>query len=171
MAGRNRLGVAVMSATVVFCIAQTAFADSHTASGNFEYVQVMTKDYTVVEHAQQEIIAGSLKGVNTITNSSGGPFKEGASSSLIAVVYATKSAAGMDAVSQGVLTDSDGDKRYTVAKRTAGDVSVGGGGQGGMELNGGTGKYEGIIGTCEYSADYLSEDRVVVRASCEWRRN
>ena len=100
----SHLIATAMWAVVAISVAQPAFADSHTASGKFEYVQVMTKDYTVVDHGEQEIIAGSLKGVNTITRSNGGPFKEGASSTLLAVVYATKSTAGMDAVSQGVLT-------------------------------------------------------------------
>ena len=35
---------------------------------------------------------------------------------------------------------------------------------------GGTGKYAGLSGTCVYTADYLSDDRVVSQARCEWQK-
>ena len=106
--------------------------------------------------------AGSLKGSVTITKSSGGPFEEGSSQTQVAVIYIKKSAAGIDLVADAIQTDSDGDKRFLNGRRTAGDIAVGGGGQGTQDIMiVGTGKYEGITGTCKYTVDYLPENRIV----------
>ena len=69
-----------------------------------------------------------------------------------------------------LLTDGDGDKLYAVAKRGTGDIQAGGGGEGGSELIGGTGKYEGITGSCAYDTSYLPSGHVVTIADCTWKR-
>ena len=48
---------------------------------------------------------------------------------------------------------------------------VGGGGKGTQTLIGGTGKYAGITGTCEYTVEYLPDNRIVTQGSCDWQRN
>ena len=47
----------------------------------------------------------------------------------------------------------------------------GGGGAGRQEIPGGTGKYEGIIGSCEYYVDYLPDNKLVTYSTCQWKRN
>ena len=73
--------------------------------------------------------------------------------------------------SPGTFTDSSGDKWYSVARRSAGDQAVGGGGAGRQEIAGGTGKYEGITGACEYKVEYLADNRIAGRGACQWERN
>ena len=48
---------------------------------------------------------------------------------------------------------------------------VGGGGGGRQEIAGGTGKYAGITGSCEYFVDYLPDNKLVTRSTCQWQRN
>lgn len=38
-------------------------------------------------------------------------------------------------------------------------------------LRGGTGKYEGITGSCSYVTEYLEGARVVVIGDCSWSRS
>ena len=35
---------------------------------------------------------------------------------------------------------------------------------------GGTGRFEGVTGSCSYEADYLTNDLFVTRADCTWQR-
>ena len=115
--------------------------------------------------------AGTLDGTVTIIKSSGGPFEAGSSGTLSGLLYLKKSAAGIDLESPGAITDSSGDTWYAVARRSAGDQAVGGGGAGRQEIAGGTGKYEGITGTCEYIVDYLPDNKLVTRSTCQWQRD
>ena len=77
----------------------------------------------------------------------------------------------MDLEGPGVTTDSSGDKWFWVARRKAGDQEAGGGGAGCQEIAGGTGRYEGTTGTCEYTVDYLADNRLIPQVSCEWQRD
>ena len=171
MSIRNQIGAVLVVAVGTLCAVQTAVADHHVKSGTFQFIQALNTDYTLVEQSEQTITAGSLKGSVTITKSSGGPVEEGSSQAQVAVIYIKKSSAGIDLIADGTQTDSDGDKRFLNGRRTAGDIAVGGGGQGTQEMTGGTGKYEGITGTCKYTVDYLPENRIVTRGICEWKRN
>ena len=168
---QNQIAAVLVVALGTLCATQMAAADHHAKSGTFEFVQALNTDYTVVEQSGQTITAGSLKGSVTITKSSGGPFEEGSSQTQVAVIYIKKSAAGIDLVADGIQTDSDGDKRFVNGRRSAGDIAVGGGGRGTQEMIGGTGKYEGITGNCEYTTAYLPENRIVTTGTCDWQRD
>ncbi len=167
----NQITVMLTIVVATLCATQMAVAEHHAKSGTFEFVQALNTDYTVVEQSGQTITAGSLKGSVTITKSSGGPFEEGSSQTQVAVVYIKKSSAGIDLMADAVQIDSDGDTRFVNGRRSIGDIAVGGGGRGSQEMTGGTGKYEGITGNCEYTVVYLPENRIVTRGTCEWQRN
>ena len=139
-------------------------------SGSFSSVASLVYDYTTLEHAEQTFIGGPLHGTVTVVESSGGPFAEGQSSATACFVYSRRSEAGLDLETPCTNTDASGDRWFVMATRKAGDIQVGGGGEGRQEFMGGTGKYAGLSGTCVYTADYLSGDRVVSQARCEWRK-
>ena len=158
----------VFVAVGTLAVASPGTADHHAKSGTFEFILAANNDYTVVEQAGQTITAGSLKGSITLITSSGGPFKEGSSQTVLGVIYAKKSDKGLDLIADATYIDSDGDKIFINAKRTAGDISVGGGGNATQKIIGGTGKYEGVQGVCGLLVEYLPDNRTVVRGSCEW---
>ena len=95
----------------------------------------------------------------------------GESSIYSGVISAKKSTAGIDLEGPGVTTDPSGDNCFWMARRKAGDQNIGGGGAGRQEIVGGTGKYEGITGSCEYKIDYLAGSRIIAQTSCEWEQN
>ena len=64
----------------------------------------------------------------------------------------------------------EGASLYMLAVRRAGDVEAGGGGEGSYELLGGTGRFDGVGGTCDYETDYLAGDRFVTIARCAWEK-
>ena len=171
MSIRNQIGAVLVVAAGTFCAAQTAVADHHIKSGSFQIVFSGVTALTTVEYPDSSITAGSVEGTSTTIASSGGPFAAGETSIYSGVLYAKKSAAGMDLEGPGVTTDSSGDKWFMTARRTAGGQEVGGGGAGRLEIVGGTGKYEGLTGTCEYHVSYLADNRIINQVSCEWQRN
>ena len=171
MSIRNKIGTALIFTAGIFCAVQMASADHHAKSGSFEYVLSAVTDFTAVEQLDHLVRAGTLDGTVTIIKSSGGPFEVSSSGTLAGILYLKKSASGIDLESPGAITDFSGDKRYAVARRSAGDQAVGGGGAGRQEIAGGTGKYAGITGSCEYIVDYLPDNKIVTQSTCQWERN
>ena len=171
MSIRNQISAVLVVAVGTLCATQMAAADHHAKSGTYEFVGNYLTDYTTVEQLERTVIAGPGEGTLLISKSSSSPWVEGATASAVYVVHIMKSDAGIDLEASGAFTDSSGDKWFVVAKRTAGDTVVGGGGSGRQEIAGGTGKYEGVSGTCEYTVDFLVDNRVIAVGTCDWQRN
>ena len=82
----KHLVVIVFVAVGTLAVASPGTADHHAKNGTFEFILAADHDYTVVEQAGQTITAGSLKGSITLITSSGGPFKEGSSQTVLGVI-------------------------------------------------------------------------------------
>lgn len=64
---------------------------------------------------------------------------------------------------------SAGDKLFTLSKRTLGDTGgAGQGGEGHLQLLGGSGKFADVTGSCSYEVEYLEDSWLVLMAECEW---
>ena len=163
----RKMGALVAFASGVFFTAQVAIAGE---SGTYESISSFVSDFTKFEFANQGIISGPLHGTDTITKSSGGPFVVGESSVMLCAVYGKKSDAGMDLEAPCALTGASGDKTFQLAKRSVGDTAAGGGGDGLLQIVGGSGKFAGITGSCTYTVDYLADNRGVSIATCEWQK-
>ena len=150
--------------------AQTAFA-GNAESGEFVSVSEYRTNYTVVNHGETMIIAGSLRGTLTIMKSSGGPFALGA-------IYPTSCIAYIKKVGQVInnieapctmtnfndhpltnfndhpLTNPNGDTLYMMATKNVGEGTT-------FNLLGGTGVYDGLTGTCSFGyyadTEYLDD--------------
>lgn len=138
-------------------------------SGSFSLIATYVRDYTTLEHAAGTFFGGTLEGTSTILTSSGDPFVEGEHSLVTCVVYGKRSAAGLDLETACTTIDAGGNKIYLVAERSVGGVDAGGGGQGHLEIVGGTGVHAKRRGRCAYETEYLANDQVVTTADCTWR--
>ena len=139
-------------------------------SGSFSVIRSYVRDYATLEHATGSLTAGTLEGTSTTLASSGEPFTEGEHSVIECLVYGKSTDTGIDLEAPCNTTDASGDRWYTLSHRSAGSVSVGGGGEGRWDIMGGTGKYAGVSGDCTYETSYLDEDRVVTSGQCTWER-
>jgi len=155
-----------IGAAALLVCAAAAYADS----GTYESIVSLVPQYKSMEHGDGTVTGGSSAGTSTILKSSGAPFTEGASSAFECVIFAKKTAAGMDLEAPCASTDASGDKVFSVARRKVGDVSEGGGGQGTTQITGGTGRYAGLTGSCSYRVDYLPGNRLVSMSKCRWQR-
>ena len=160
----SRAAVVALVAAVG-CAAPAAGAEK---SGSFTLIGSFQHDYSAVEHADGTIFGGPLEGTGTIVESSGGLFAAGAHSHVKCVAYGRSSAAGMDVESACTMTGVDGDRLYLWAKRDTGDVA---GGEGSLEVQGGTGRFAGVTGQCAYESGLLAGNWVVTTSRCQWRQS
>lgn len=160
--------VAVLAGLALVLGAHTGVADE---SGSFFMIRSYQHTYITVEHGDESYTGGMLHGTQTVLNSTGGPFADGMHSTTDCLVFSRSSDAGITLEAPCENTDLDGDVLYSTALRGEGTVVTGGGGAGRWELRGGTGKYEGITGICEYRTQYLEGDMVVTAGECTWSKS
>ena len=143
MRASRGLTVALAAAMGFLCAAPSAFAQE---SGSFSAIATYVRDFTSIEHADGTYFGGNMEGSVTTLASSGEPFVVGGHSLSTCVVLGKRSAAGFDLQSACTITAPSGDTLYLTAERRAGDVQAGSGGQGELELAGGTGVFAGLAG-------------------------
>lgn len=154
--------------TGVLCAAQSVLASE---SGSFSMITSWARDYTTMERPGKAVTIGTLNGTTTILESSGDPFVAGTHRLSSCLVYARKSDSEYHLEAHCTVTDTSNDKLYMGAGRSEGDTEAGGGGPGRWRFLGGTGKYAGVEGGCEYQVDYLENNWLINTAKqCEWRK-
>ncbi len=158
--------IVALAGVVLLSLAATAAAES----GTVRIIRAYQHDYTTFEFADQTITGGAHEGTSTILESSGGPFVAGENSRGTCMVYAKRSEAGLELESSCVTTNAAGEELFLLAKRILGDVEVGRGGEGRLQLLGGSGKFAGVTGSCSYESRYLPDNWIVTLAECEWER-
>ena len=131
MLSKSRTAAALATAAGILCTAQVAVSDE---SGLFTQIGSMVHDYTTIEHGAGTVWGGVSKGTSTVVESSGEPFVAGDHNAVTCVVYGKKSAAGTEIEAPCTSNAAEGDKLYTLSKRSEGDVEEGGGGGGVLEL-------------------------------------
>lgn len=137
-------------------------------SGTVVFVSSFQHSYLTLDHHGEVYTGGSLNGTLTVVESSAGPFVPGSSLTLECLVFSSRSESNFSVVSPCVNTDLDGDQLYWSSVRSQGTIETGGGGEGQSEIRGGTGKYEGVTGTCDYQTQYLANGWAVTLRECAW---
>jgi len=148
------VGVLISYAVVSIAQAETTYKTSGT----------LKTELQIMDWNGGKVTMGTLKGVVITSNSSDPALNgEGIQSCFLRVVRVKESS---DVTAHCTLTDKDGDISYFSAERKQGDVSTGSGGRGKTTLFGGTGKYYGKTGSCEYTAKYLKDGWQTTDSSC-----
>ncbi len=173
----DRKGTVVMgsnampSAAVAMLLLVLQGAADAQEAGSFRSLQSYDQDYTTMDHAGGAVTGGSLVGTSTVMESSGPPFVVGETSVARCLVLARTLRDGfVELESPCTFTDGIGDKIYFLARRKDGNVAEGGGGEGRAEIVGGTGKYAGVSGECNYVTRYLPVKHVDTSSKCTWQR-
>lgn len=127
-----------------------------------------TNEYTRIKHHDGTVFAGGLEGVASVVESSGEPFGKGIHFYRTCVVFGKQTSGALELVTECTGTDVNNDKAhlYLSGSRGKGDMSEGGGGE--LEIMGGTGRFAKVKGSCPYDAAYLTGNRNVTTANCNW---
>ena len=166
MLGRSRLW---LTAALLLAPAAPVLAQS---TGEFSMVLSSTYDYTNLQQGDTAFTAGSLQGSATVTKSSGPLFEDGQSLLRSCVLFSERSEDGLNLRSHCTLTEAaedGGDRILMSVYRNQGDpIGSNTGGRGRTEFVGGTGKYTGITGHCDYDVRYVIPSLGVLLADCNW---
>ena len=140
-------------------------------SGQFDMMTIWERDYHSMDWPDQSFTAGVLEGTSTILKSTAEPFVEEDYQRSTCLVYAKRTESRYVLEAHCSMVDASGDSFNMRAIRDQGNTEVGGGGNGEWEFMGGTGKYAGITGGCEYTVKYFEPERTVNTAKdCQWNR-
>ena len=159
MVSGKRIVASLAAAGGLLFTAQLAAAGE---SGSFTAISVLTASPATLQQSGETIFAGPSEGATVITESSGEPFAAGAHIEMKCIVYGRISASGVSLEAPCTARASTNGELYLHSKRT--------GKMGRSELLGGTGMYEGIVGTCDYEVSSVSPKVNVTTARCTWKR-
>ncbi len=122
-------------------------------------------DFQALEWNGGKATVGTLKGVLE-TYGSNDPKAPNGQSIQNCVLKSVRVNDSTDIQSNCTSTDKDGDAIFAISERKQGDINTGTGGKGKTLFVGGTGKYKGISGGCEYQTKYLPDNWVSVESDC-----
>ena len=147
------------------CIVALVSGEAVAGEGTFRLLQVNQSRY----HASMEWIGGPIEsrhitGIGIVVESSGPPFEVGSKSTSSLFVEREREGDVITALTaRKTITDGDGDRLFLLVGWKDMNRSD-------QTIQGGTGKFAGLQGSCIYSVEFFSEDRQVIDKSCEWRR-
>ena len=126
---------------------------------------VAKTDFQTVDWNGGKATVGTLKGVLETYGSNDSKIPNGQSIQNC-VIKSVRVNDATDIQANCTATDKDGDAIFAVSERKQGDINAGTGGKGKTRFVGGTGKYKGISGGCEYQTKYLPEGWLSVESEC-----
>lgn len=151
---------------LILITTQILFASPSLAESTYKSHASYKTDLQSMEWNGAKVTVGSLKGVSKIYGSTNAKMANGEyiQNCLMRVV---KSNDGTEIATNCNTVDKDGDTFFSISERKQGDINKGGKGK--TTFVGGTGKFQGIGGSCEYSAKYLPENWLSVDSDCSVR--
>ena len=159
---------AVMILTGILCTIQSTSAGEN---GSFSMFSSWVRDYTTLERPGRAITVGTLNGTTTFFESSGAPFAAGTQGLSSCLVYAKRSDSAYNLEAHCTVTDTSNDRLYIGGSRSEGNTETDGGGTGRWKFLGGTGKFAGVEGGCEYQVRYLEDNWTTSTANhCKWQK-
>ena len=139
------------------------------ATGTFTMLMVSTHSYATVKQPEVTVFGGGLNGVGVVVESSGAPFTKGTQGDTTCVVYARETPKNFRLETVCTFSDARGEnKLYMSGRRTGGGVETGG--SGGGTLDGGTGRFSNVRGSCDYEATYRANKQVLTTVNCSWEQ-
>ena len=137
------------------------FAQAETKYKNIASIKT---DFQTMDWRDGKLTIGTLKGIAITSESTNAIFNGEYLQNC--VIRAFRSKDSSEVLANCSLTDKDGDVQYLTAERKQGDVSAGSSGRGMITMQGGTGKFQGTSGSCEYTAKYLKDNWQITESSC-----
>ena len=142
----------------------------YAQSGEFSSSTVCDYNKSEINSNNTTIIAIYFDCISTVIKSNSDLFKVGDNSFVEILANIKKSPAGMDLQSYNtsVSSKNSDDKIFSENVRKAGDVKKGGAGT--SKIIGGTGKYSGMTGSCEYTVNYFPKNKTTTIQNCSFKK-
>tara|TARA_S200000501_G_C20552265_1_gene624952 strand:- start:255 stop:746 length:492 start_codon:yes stop_codon:yes gene_type:complete len=154
--------------TIFFLMLSNLFAEK----GSYDIVYVGSHNLNSVSTNDGSVTGGMLDGIFTVTKSTGSLYKVGDNAKSTCIILSkknnNKNNSQLEAFCETVDINS-GDKSFTYNVRKEGTVQAGSEGKGKQTIIGGTGKFKGISGLCNYTVKYLPDNKLTTVGTCEYK--
>jgi hypothetical protein len=143
---------------------------AHAAGGSFHSVAVANAEWKSIEINDGTLMSGYFTGASSVVTGEG-LIRAGMTSTSDCIVSVKKHSEGKDIASDCSVHYKELDsKMFMRFERKAGDGIATSGAKGGGSaiISGGTGKLQGVSGTCSYNIKYLDAVRSVTNMECDY---
>ncbi len=131
----------------------------------FKQTLIAKADFQTADWNGGKITIGTIKGV-VETYGSTSPSTPNGSSMQSCFLRSLRMQDSIEVVANCSYTDKDGDILYSIAERKQDDVAAGSGDKGRTMFMGGTGKYSGASGGCDYLTKFMPDSWSTVESDC-----
>ncbi len=139
-------------------------------AGSYSQIAFLITDYTRMDHVEAPVIFGPSEGAAVITATSGPPFPEGGHSLVKCLTVGRQFPDKLDIEAVCTTTASSGDKLFLSAERQTSGSDSSADGIGKLEILGGTGAFDGMSGSCDYTIKNLRSNWQVSQLDCSWQQ-
>ena len=143
---------------------------AHAAGGSFHSVAVANAEWKSIEINDGTLMSGYFTGASSVVTGEG-LIRAGMTSTSDCIVSVKEHSGGKDIASDCSVHYKELDsKMFMRFERKAGDGIATSGAKGGGSaiISGGTGKLQGVSGTCSYNIRYLDAVRSVTNMECDY---
>jgi len=142
----------------------------HAADGSYHSVAVSNAEWKSIETNDGTLMSGYFTGASSVVSGEG-VIQSGMTGTSECIVSVKKHSGGKDIASECSVHYKELDsKMFMRFERKAGDGIATSGAKGGGSaiISGGTGKLQGVSGTCSYDIKYLDSVRSVTNMECNY---
>jgi hypothetical protein len=162
---RKEIAFPCLSIALLACASAARAED-----GTVDLALTTQRSLSTIEMGDTTYYSGGGTGTLAVTRASGPPFETDSAAGSQCVQHSRKSAGGFELESQCVSTFTGGDSVWIRFRRKSGDLAQGTSGRGVEDIIGGTGKFAGISGECDYKVDNLPNQWNIAFSKCRWHR-
>ena len=159
----------VISITTLFLVFSI---NVFSEEGSYEYSYVGSHNLAKVNTPDGTITGGKLEGISIIMKNNGNLYQVGQNSINNCIILSKKdnknTNSSLEAYCETTSLES-GDKTFSYNIRKEGNVDSGSKGRGKQTIIGGTGKYDGISGECNYIVKYLPDNKLTTVGTCNYK--
>ena len=146
--------------------------NAFSEEGSYEYSYVGSHNLAKVNTLDGTVTGGKLEGISIVMKSKGNLYQVGQNSENTCIILSKKESKSKNSELEAFCESIDletGDKTFAYNIRKEGTVDRGSEGQGKQTIIGGTGKYKGISGICNYTVKYLPNNKLTTIGTCDYK--
>tara|TARA_B100000242_G_C42980308_1_gene454986 strand:+ start:632 stop:1123 length:492 start_codon:yes stop_codon:yes gene_type:complete len=154
--------------TLLFVFIFNAFSEE----GSYKYSNVGSHNLTKVNTLNGTVTGGKLEGISIILQSKGSLYQVGQNSETTCIILSKQERKSKNSALEAFCESTDletGDKTFAYNIRKEGTADTGSKGRGKQTIIGGTGKYKGISGECNYTVKYLPNNKLATVGTCDYK--
>ena len=146
--------------------------NAFSEEGSYEYSNIGSHNLAKVNTLDGTVTGGKLEGISIVMKSKGNLYQVGQNSETTCIILSKKEKISKNSELEAFCESTDletGDKTFAYNIRKEGTADTGSKGKGKQTIIGGTGKYKGISGECNYTVKYLPNNKLATVGTCDYK--